>query len=73
METFAPVAKLNTIRMVLALVAHYKWTIYQMDVKSTFLNGYVDEEIYVKQPEGFEIPSKEGCVYRLKKALYGLK
>jgi hypothetical protein len=44
-----------------------------MDVKSTFLNGYVDEEIYVEQPEGFEIPGKEDCVYRLKKALYGLK
>ncbi len=44
-----------------------------MDVKSTFLNGYVDEEIYVEQPEGFEVPGKEDYVYKLKKALYGLK
>jgi hypothetical protein len=72
-KTFAPVAKLDTIRMVLALVAQYKWIICQMDVKSTFLNGYVDEEIYVEQPKGFEIPGKEDRVYRLKKALYGLK
>jgi hypothetical protein len=47
-ETFSPVAKLDTIRMVLALAAQYKWIICQMDVKSTFLNGYVDEEIYVE-------------------------
>jgi len=45
--------------MVLALAQQYKWTIFQMDVKSTLLNGYVDEEIYVEQPEGFEFPSKE--------------
>lgn len=44
-----------------------------MNVKSTFLNGYVDEEIYVEQPEGFEVPGKEDYVYKLKKALYGLK
>jgi hypothetical protein len=72
-ETFAPVAKMDTIRMVLELAAQYKWTIFQMDVKSTFLNGYVDKEIYVGQTEGFEVPGKEDKVYRLKKALYGLK
>jgi hypothetical protein len=47
-ERFSPVAKMDTIRMFLALVAQYKWTIFQMDVKSSFLNGYVDEEIYVE-------------------------
>jgi hypothetical protein len=67
-EKFSLVAKLDTIRMVLALAAQYKWTIYHMDVKSTFLNGYVDEEIYVEQLEGFEVPGKEDCVYKLKKA-----
>jgi hypothetical protein len=72
-ETFSLVEKMDTIMMVLALVAQYKWTIFQMDVKLAFLNGYVDEEIYVKQPEGFEVPGKEDKVYRLKKALYGLK
>ena len=46
-ETFSPVENLDTIRMVLALAAQYKWKIFQMDVKSDFLNGYVDEEIYV--------------------------
>jgi hypothetical protein len=64
---------LDTIIMVLALAAHYKCTHFHMDVKSTFLNGYVDEEIYVEYLEGFEVPSKRGCVYKLKKALYGLK
>jgi hypothetical protein len=72
-ETFSPMAKMDTIRMVLALAAQYKWTIFQMDVKSAFLNGYVDEEIYVEQPEGFEVLGKEDKVYMLKKALYGLK
>jgi hypothetical protein len=71
--TFAPVEKLDIIRMVLALVAQYKCTIFQMNVKLVVLNGYVDEEIYVVQPEGFEVPRKEGFVYKLKKDLYGLK
>jgi hypothetical protein len=60
------------MRMVLALAQQYKWIIFQMDVKSTLLNGYVDEEIYVEKPEGFEVPGKEYCVYKLKKALYGI-
>jgi len=59
--------------MVLALTAQYKWTIFQMDVKSSFLNGYVDEKNYLEQSEGFEIIGKEDKVHRLKKALYGLK
>ena len=72
-ETFAPVAKMDTIRTVLVVAAQHGWIIYQMDVKSAFLNGYVDEEIYVEQPQGFEIAGKENKVYKLKKALYGLK
>jgi hypothetical protein len=65
--------KMDTIRMVLALVVEYKWKICQMDVKSAFLNGYVDKEIYVEQTEGFEVLGKEDKFYRLKKDLYGLK
>eukprot|EP01018_Ginkgo_biloba_P034444 Gb_39748 [translate_table: standard] len=72
-ETFVPVAKMDTIRTVLVVAAQDGWIIYQMDVKSAFLNGYVDEEIYVEQPQGFEIAGKENKVYKLKKALYGLK
>ncbi|KAL0297348.1 UNVERIFIED_CONTAM: Retrovirus-related Pol polyprotein from transposon RE2 [Sesamum radiatum] len=52
-ETFAPVARLDTIRALIAIAANKKWKIYQMDVKSAFLNGYIDEEIYVEQPQGF--------------------
>ncbi|KAL6333170.1 hypothetical protein AAG906_028353 [Vitis piasezkii] len=72
-ETFAPVARLDTIRMLLALAAQRKWKIYQLDVKSAFLNGYLEEEIFVEQPEGFAIKGKEEKVYLLKKALYGLR
>ena len=52
-ETFAPVARLDTIRMVFALATKNGWTIHQMDVKSAFLNGYLEEEIFMEQPEGF--------------------
>eukprot|EP01018_Ginkgo_biloba_P033190 Gb_05496 [translate_table: standard] len=72
-ETFAPVTKMDTIKIVLVLAEKNGWIIYQMDVKSAFLNGYVDEEIYVEQPQGFEIVGKENKVYNLKKSLYGLK
>jgi hypothetical protein len=72
-ETFAPVAKMDTIRMLLAFAAQKGWTLHQMDVKSAFLNGYLEEEIFVEQPEGFSIAGQENQVYQLKKALYGLK
>ena len=71
-KTFAPIARMDTIKLVLALVAQQSWIVYQMDVKSAFLNGYIDEEVYVSQPRGFEVPFKEHYVFRLKKALYGL-
>lgn len=70
-ETFAPVARLDTIRTLVALAAQKSWKIFQLDVKSAFLNGVLEEEVYVDQPEGFE--REEGKVLRLKKALYGLK
>ena len=72
-ETFAPVARLDTIRMLLALAAQKGWKIYQLDVKLAFLNGYLEEEIFVEQPKGFAVKGKEDKVYQLKKALYGLK
>ena len=59
--------------MVLALAAVMKWKIHQMDVKTNFLNGVVEEEVYVEHPLGFETHDRESHVYRLKKAMYGLK
>ncbi|KAJ4764255.1 polyprotein [Rhynchospora pubera] len=72
-ETFAPVARHETIRMLIALAAHKGWKLYQLDVKSAFLNGVLKEEVYVVQPQGFEVEGEEEKVYKLKKALYGLK
>ncbi|XP_022751424.1 uncharacterized protein LOC111300070 [Durio zibethinus] len=72
-ERFAPVARLDTIRLLLALVTQQSWKIYQLDVKSAFLNGYLEEEIYIEQLDGFVAKGHEGKVYLLKKALYGLK
>ncbi|GJX73343.1 ribonuclease H-like domain-containing protein [Tanacetum coccineum] len=68
-ESFAPVAQLEAVRMFVAYVAHKKFTIYQMDVKTTFLNGPLKEEVFVSQPGGFVDPDFSNYVYRLKKAL----
>ncbi|KAK6145210.1 hypothetical protein DH2020_022030 [Rehmannia glutinosa] len=72
-ETFAPVERLEAIRILLAYSCFKNFKLYQMDVKSAFLNGIIQEEVYVKQPPGFENFSRPNDVYRLKKALYGLK
>ncbi|GJR47695.1 integrase, catalytic region, zinc finger, CCHC-type containing protein [Tanacetum coccineum] len=72
-ESFAPVARIEAIRIFIANSASKNMTIYQMDVKTTFLNGELKEEGYVSQPEGFVDPDHPTHVYRLKKALYGLK
>ncbi|WVZ95623.1 hypothetical protein U9M48_041358 [Paspalum notatum var. saurae] len=72
-EIFAPVARLEAIRFLLAYATHHNMKLYQMDVKSAFLNGYINELVYVEQPPGFEDPSNPDHVYRLSKALYGLK
>eukprot|EP00253_Pinus_taeda_P034948 PITA_34948 len=72
-ETFAPVARYSSIRSMLALLTQMGWKIHQMDVKTTFLNGKIEEEVYIEQPEGFETFDCELHVYRLKRALYGLK
>ncbi|KAI5324311.1 hypothetical protein L3X38_033384 [Prunus dulcis] len=72
-ETFAPVARLDTIRTLIALATQKGWQLYQLDVKSAFLNGILEEEVYVDQPEGFVVKGSESKVYKLHKALYGLK
>ncbi|GJU13767.1 retrovirus-related pol polyprotein from transposon TNT 1-94 [Tanacetum coccineum] len=72
-ESFAPVARIEAIRIFIANVVSKNMTIYQMDVKTAFLNDELKEEVYVSQPEGFVDPDHPTHVYRLKKALYGLK
>nr|GFB05495.1 retrovirus-related Pol polyprotein from transposon TNT 1-94 [Tanacetum cinerariifolium] len=72
-ESFAPVARLKAIRIFLAYVAHKNMVVYQMDVKTAFLNGNLREDVYVSQPDGFVDPDNPNHVYKLKKALYGLK
>src|SRR5258708_7449016 len=72
-ETFSPVAHFETVRLLLALSALEDWEIQAIDVKTAFLYGELDEELYMEQPEGFIIKGQETKVYRLKKALYGLK
>ncbi|GJU94468.1 retrovirus-related pol polyprotein from transposon TNT 1-94 [Tanacetum coccineum] len=72
-ETYAPVARLESIRILLAYVCALDFKLFQMDVKSAFLNGFINEEVYVAQPPGFIDFEKPDHVYKLKKALYGLK
>ncbi|GJR78475.1 zinc finger, CCHC-type containing protein [Tanacetum coccineum] len=72
-EVFAPVAKMETIRLLLAIAVNNKWEVHHLDVKSAFLHGDLKEEVYVIQPEGFMMRQDQGKVYRLIKALYGLR
>ncbi|WVZ88852.1 LOW QUALITY PROTEIN: hypothetical protein U9M48_035320 [Paspalum notatum var. saurae] len=72
-ETFAPVAHLEAIRILLAFTASKGFKLQQMDVKSAFLNGFIEEEVYVRQPPGFKSARFPDRVYKLRKALYGLK
>ena len=72
-ETFAPVARLESIRLLLSIACLIGFRLFQMDVKSAFLNGVLNEEVYVEQPKGFEDPHAPDHVYKLDKALYGLK
>ncbi|GJU72602.1 ribonuclease H-like domain-containing protein [Tanacetum coccineum] len=72
-ESFAPVARLEAVRIFVAYAAHKNFPIFQMDVKTAFLNGPLKEEVFVQQPDGFVDPDFPNHVYRLKKALYGLK
>ena len=70
-ETFAPVAKMDSIRLALAIATSKQWEVHYMDVKCAFLNGYITEDIYMHQPQGFDTNPSLVCM--LKKSLYGLK
>ena len=72
-NTFALVVRHDTIRLLATLSAKLGWKIYHLDVKSDFLNGLLEKDIYVEQPEGFVIQQNEDKVYKLHRALYGLK
>jgi hypothetical protein len=72
-ETFAHVAHLEDIRILLAFAAYKGLKLYQMDVKSAFLNGVIHEDVYVRQPQDFESPKYTNRVYKFSKVLYGLK
>jgi hypothetical protein len=72
-ETFAPVAMLESIQILLAYAAHHSFSLFQMDIKSAFLNEPIKEEVYMEQPPGFEDDRYPDHVYKLSKALYGLK
>jgi hypothetical protein len=72
-ETFAHVARYTSFKTIIALAAKMKWKLHQMDVKTTFLNGVIEEVVYIEQPRGFEVENIKNHVSRLKKDLYGLK
>lgn len=71
-EVFAPVAHMDTVRLLIALAAHEGWEVHHMDVNSAFLNGDLQEEVFVEQPQGFISVGNEHKVLKLHKALYGL-
>ena len=72
-EVFAPVVRIDKVRMIVVLEAQKWWTLYQLDVRSAFLHRELNEEVYVEQPKGYELEKNPQKVYRLKKSLYGLK
>ena len=72
-ETYTPVARLEAIRMLMAFACFKNFKLFPMDVKSAFLNGFLNEKVYVEQPPGFENPHFPNHVFKLSKALYGLK
>jgi hypothetical protein len=72
-ETFAPVARMEAIRFLLAYACSKNVKVYQIDIKSSFLNGELGEEVYIEQPEGFQLSENIDYVCKLKNALYGLK
>ena len=72
-ETFAPVVRYTSIWTIMAITAEMGWKIHQMDVKTAFLNGILEEEVYIEQPQGFEVFGRDTHVCRMRKALYKLK
>jgi hypothetical protein len=72
-QTFAPVARLESIHILLAYATHHGFKLYQVDVKSAFLNGPIKEEVYVEQPPNFKCEEYPSHVYKLHKVLYGLQ
>jgi hypothetical protein len=72
-ETFTPVARYTSIKTIIAFAAKMKWKLHQMDVKTTFLNGVIEEEVYIEKLQGFEVEDMKSHVCRLKKASYRLK
>ena len=71
-ETFSPVAMLKSVRIMLEIAAFYNYEIWQMDVKTTFLNGFLKEELHMMQPEGFVDPKGANKVHKLQRSIYGL-
>jgi hypothetical protein len=72
-KNFAPVEKYTSIRSIITITSAMGWKLHQMDVKTAFLNGVIEEDVYIEQPQGFMIHGDESHVCRLKKTLYGLK
>jgi hypothetical protein len=72
-ETFSHVVRYTSIKTIISLTTKMKWKLHQMDVKTTFLNGFIEEKVYIEKPQGFEVEDRKTHVYMLKKDLYGLK
>ena len=71
-ETFVPVSRYTSIKTIMELASMMKWYLHQMDVNTTFLNGVIEKEVYIEQPQGFEVENRATHVCKLKKVLYGL-